>query len=322
MNVENQPRGLHPVASAFRAILLDSDMAFENMSIGEARQAAKAFADAFPAPREEVGKVIDETIDTGEASLALRWYHPATPDPEVDGAVILHLHGGGWVMCDLESHDAICRALANASGATVLAATYRLAPEYPFPAAHNDAAAVLDWLASQADARRIDPNRIAVAGDSAGANLAASLALAGAVRAGPAIACQALFYPVTDLSGESPSYARCESGLQLTAPAMRWMRNLYVAGEADRADPRVSLLHAEGMSGMPPTFILTLEHDPLADEGKTLAERLSQEAGAVTHVHMSGHMHGFLNYGPAWAEGRAVIAMAAAFLKAWLHKND
>jgi acetyl esterase len=231
---------------------------------------------------------------------------------------LLYLHGGGWVIGDLDSHDGICRRLANLAACRVIAVDYRLAPEHRFPAAVDDAVAALAWVAGNAAALGVDPARIAVGGDSAGGNLAAVLAIMGRDGAAPAPVFQLLLYPAVDLTMASDSYARVTEGLPLTAASMRYFIDHYVPDAGQRLNWRASPLRAERLAGTPPALVLTVGHDPLADEGRAYADRLDTEGVRVTALHMADQIHGMLTMGRVIAAGDAVLQYAATALRdAW-----
>jgi acetyl esterase len=226
-----------------------------------------------------------EAVDDDEvAGVPVRRYRPRGADP---AAVVVHLHGGGWVIGSLETDDAVAARLAVLSGCTVVSVDYRLAPEHPFPAAFDDAYAVVADLA-------IDHRRVAVAGASAGANLAAAVCILAKDRRGPAIALQALVYPVVDLSMSQRSYGENGEGYFLTLDAMRWFIDHYVPDEADRKDWRCAPLHADDFEDLPPALVITAEYDPLRDEGEAYAERLRDAGVPVTLTRYDGMIHGFL----------------------------
>ena len=230
---------------------------------------------------------------------------------------LLFLHGGGWMLGDLDSHDGICRRIAARTGGCVLAVDYRLAPEHPFPAAVDDSVAALEYLAQNASRLGIDPARLAVGGDSAGGNLAAVLALMGRDGTAPRTMFQLLLYPATDLRMTGRGYDRVTEGV-LTGDAMRYFVGHYVPDPADRSDWRASPLLADSVEGVPPAFVLTVGHDPLLDEGLAYAERLRQAGVTVTALDMTNQAHGILNLGRAVAASAWIIDFAAASLgDAW-----
>ncbi|RAS60374.1 acetyl esterase [Lentzea atacamensis] len=215
-----------------------------------------------------------------------------TPDGLAEGsALLIFYHGGGWVTGGLETHDNLCRFLAREAGVRVLAADYRLAPEYPFPAAVEDAADVLRYAVAKAEDLGIDAKRIALGGDSAGGNLAAVTAH----HAETDIAFLLLFYPGVDASVRRRSREIFGNGFFLTDEKMDWFLDQYSAGGADRHDPRLSIMLADDLSNLPPTYIATAGYDPLRDEGEAFAERLAAEGVPVVLRRHEGLFHGFAN---------------------------
>ena len=225
---------------------------------------------------------------------------------------MLYLHGGGFVIGAPETHEDICRTLANMAGAVVVSPDYRLAPEHPFPAAIDDCAATLVWMTEQADALGIDPLRILVAGDSAGGNLAAVVALLARDGQVPAVIGQVLIYPVTDQLQTSDSYSRYEEDFGLTAAAMKWFRDHYLPDTTSRSDWRASPLNVTSLAGVAPALVILAGYDVLFDEGAAYAERLSTEAKATTRI-WPGQIHGFVSKRraiPEAQEALEAIAMA------------
>ena len=291
---------------------------FETLSSAEARQAYSMMRAVLQSPPDEVAEVRDLSIPGPAGPIALRLYRGVGTSEAVALPALLFLHGGGWVLGDLDSHDGICRRLANLAACRVVAVDYRLAPEHRFPAAIDDAAAALAWMAANATALGIDPARLAVGGDSAGGNLAAVLAIMGRDGTVPASACQLLLYPVADLTMDSGSYARITEGVPLTAMTMRWFADHYAPDPAQRLDWRTSPLRAERLAGTPPAFVLTVGHDPLADEGRAYAGRLEAEGVRVAALHLTDQIHGFLTMGRVIAAADPVLHYAAATLRdAW-----
>ena len=291
--------------------------AFQDLEPAEARRVYAAGRIVMQPPPEDVAEVRDVTIEGPGGALALRLYRGAgTADTVLP--CLLFLHGGGWVVGDLDSHDGPCRRFANLGACRVVAVDYRLAPEHPFPAALDDAAAALAWVAEHAVELRVDPARIAVGGDSAGGTLAAVLALMGRDGTMPRSVAQLLVYPVTDLAMDTPSYARFTEGLPLTAASMRWFAGHYAPDPASHADWRASPLRAPTLAGAPPAIVVTVGHDPLADEGRAYAARLEAEGVRVASLHLSDQIHGLLTMGRMLGATEALTVFAAAALRdAW-----
>jgi acetyl esterase len=230
----------------------------------------------------------------------------------------VYLHGGGWVVCDLDTHDNVCRFLAREAGVLVLSVDYRLAPEHRFPAAVDDALAAFRFGAEHARDLGADPQALAIGGDSAGGNLAAvvsQLAVSDGERA-PAFTLN--IYPVTDLSEKRPSYRLFREGFLLTEAQMDWYRDHYLPDEAVALDPRASPLLAEDLSGLPPTYIATAGFDPLRDEGEAYGQRLREAGVPVALRRHPGLVHGFCNGVGSTRFGRAAMHEAAGALRVGL----
>ena len=207
--------------------------------------------------------------------------------------LIVFFHGGGFVLCDLDSHDALCRSLANESGFAVASVAYRLAPETRFPAPLEDCYAGLVQLVARARELGFDADRVAVCGDSAGGNLAGAVAILARDRKGPLLRYQALIYPVTDAACDSASMHEFANGYMLSQEIMRWFWSCYVPSAADAGDGRASLLRTPDLSGLPPATVVTAELDPLRDEGEAYADRLRAAGVAVVGRRYLGMIHGF-----------------------------
>ena len=256
----------------------------------QVRQSVRAAAVALFGPIDAIGSVEERMVAGPAGPIPVRLYRPLAGGDGPHGALVW-LHGGGWTIGDLESHDPVCRALAARSGATVVAVDYRLAPEHVFPAAIDDAWAVTEWLARDGGSAGIDPARLGVGGDSAGGTLAAVVALR-ARAAGLALRLQVLVYPITDCDFSTDSYDECAEGFGLTLDAMAWFWNLYAPGDA-RFHPDAAPLRAESLAGVAPALVLTAEYDVLRSEGEAYAARLAAEGVAVTHTPYPGMTHGF-----------------------------
>jgi len=238
----------------------------------------------------EVSKVEMREAIGPAGKIPVRIYSPAGDTPKPG---LVYFHGGGFVVCDLDSHDATCRELANGADCVVVSVDYRLAPEAKFPAAPEDCYAATQWVSRQAEQLGIDPARIAVAGDSAGGNLAAVVAMMSRDRGGPSLIHQLLIYPVTDNRFDTASYEANASGYFLSAKMMRWFWHHYLESETDGENPLASPLRARDLSGLPSATILTAEYDPLRDEGRAYARRLEEAGVATTHTDYPGVFHGF-----------------------------
>lgn len=265
------------------------------------RQAHDALAiSGEPEPVEEVG---DEEVPGAEGPLRARRYRPADRG---DG-LLVYFHGGGFVRGDLDTHDPLCRRLANAGRCELLAVDYRLAPEHPFPAGVEDAVAVTAWAAE----RHAGP--LAVGGDSSGGNLAAAAAIQARDAGGPELAAQVLLYPVTDATMGSPSMGELAEGRMLTRRSLAWMYDQYLREGADRSDPRVSVVLAESLEGIAPAVVVSAGNDPLRDDAVRYATRLEEAGVPVEHLAYGGTVHSFMLYAGALSTGvGATRAVGAA----------
>jgi acetyl esterase len=263
----------------------------------EAREATtKSRAVLQPEP-EQVAEVEDLTCPGPLGPIKLRRYRGAGTQPDEALPCLLYLHGGGWVIGDLDSHDQPCRVLANAARCCVIAVDYRMAPEHVYPAAVDDSLAALRFVAEHAGRLRIDPSRIAVGGDSAGGNLAAVLAIMARDGTAPKVGFQLLLYPATDMAGERAAYQRFTEGLILTDKTMRWFINHYTPDPARRVEWQASPLRVPSLKGVATAYVMTAGYDPLVDEGIAYAKRLEEDGVRVTHIHMADQLHAFLTMG-------------------------
>ncbi|MBY0295997.1 MAG: alpha/beta hydrolase [Methylobacterium sp.] len=309
---------LHPDAQALlRAMREAGRPPFEALSPAEAREAYGASRAALQPPLDAVALARDLAAPGPGGPVRLRLYRGLGTGPEpLPG--LLYLHGGGWMLGDLASHDWVCRRLATVARACVVAVDYRLAPEHPFPAALEDAAAALAFVAAEAGALGIDPSRLAVGGDSAGGNLAAVLALMGRDGHLPATAFQALLYPAVDLGMTGESYARVTRDVPITAATMRYFIDHYAPDPGMRSDWRASPARAPSLAGLPPALVLTCGHDPLCDEGRAYAARLEREGVPVTALHLGDQIHGMLTMGRAIGAAAPTLAFVGQALReAW-----
>ena len=248
----------------------------------------------LPLDETGLGEVRDLTVAGEVDDLPARLYRP---EGAADGGpVIVFFHGGGWVIGSIDSHDNLCGRMAAESGCTVVSVEYRLAPEAKFPAAAEDAYAATAWVAKHGADLGVDAGRLAVAGDSAGGNLAAAVSLMARERGGPDIAFQLLIYPVTDLSEDYPSHAEnAPLGYLLGPKSMSWFAEHYVGG-VEGVDWRAAPITAESFDGLPPALVVTAELDPLRDEGEAYAAKLEAAGVAAQTYRGEGMCHGFLSF--------------------------
>lgn len=270
----------------------------------------------FSGPPEPVASIELHRADGIDGPLDLRVYRPAA------GVLpaVLFMHGGGFIAGSLETHDACLRTLANASGWVVVAVNYRVAPEYPFPAAPEDGYAALRHLAACANTMDIDPARLVAAGDGAGGTLAAAVALMARDRGGPALAGMMCLYPSMDLRPGTSSYSRATyDGAVVKLDELHRGLALYLPPGVDPAQPYASPMLA-ALDGLPPALVVTCEFDPLADEGNAFAQNLQAAGNLVRHEHLVGMIHGALQMAGATATGRDLVRQVAAWLAALPHR--
>jgi acetyl esterase len=260
------------------------------LSVEAARAQAVRISRAMDAG-EPVAHVEDREMSGPNGDIPVRIYIPHGQPPL---PVLVYLHGGGWVIGNLDTADQFCRLIANAAGCLVVSVNYRHAPEHRFPLPAEDAYAATLWTSRHATTFDGDAARLAVGGHSAGANLAAVVALMARDRGAPSLTYQLLVVPVIDHTFETDSYRENAEGYGLTADAMRWFWSHYLREKADGDHPYASPLRAPGLRGLPPAFVATAEFDPLRDEGEAYAARLAADGVPTTQKRYKGMIHGFL----------------------------
>jgi acetyl esterase len=305
---------LHPEARALLEMMDAQDAPpLETQDPVEARSARLEPMKALGGEPDALGRVENLFAPGPAGDVPLRLY--ASEHGGLRPALV-YFHGGGFVFGNLDTHDAVCRALAKESGAVVIAVDYRLAPEHKFPAAVDDSYAATVWVAANAQRLGINAQRIAVGGDSAGGNLATVVAMRCRDAGGPALAAQVLIYPVTDVSSfETGSHRELGEGYFLTRAGMEWFTGHYLASADQKRHPEASPLLAPNLSGLPPALVITAEFDPLRDEGEAYAQRLQQAGVAVTVSRYPGMIHGFVSMRGVLAGGRQAIQEAAKFTR-------
>jgi acetyl esterase/lipase len=260
-------------------------------------------------PEVEVGAV----EDVHDGPVPMRIYRPAGDGPH---PTLMFIHGGGFVIGDLDGYDAQCRVLCSRVGATVVSVDYRLAPEHPFPAGVDDALAALEWVAANEPG-----SSLAIGGDSAGGNLSAVTAQAWRGRE-PQLAAQLLLYPATDMLNERPSLRENAEGLLLTRDDMEWFHGHYIGHDESLAsDPRVSPALAEDLSGLPPALVYTAQYDPLRDDGDAYADALSKAGVKVIHRRFDGLVHGFFALGPLSPAAQKAVEQISEDLRGLLAES-
>jgi acetyl esterase len=289
---------------------------FHTLSVPEAR--AQFSARAVPGMRSDpVASVVNRDMQGPGGSLGLRIYTPkADASPGKSFPLMVYFHGSGFVVCSLDTHDLMCRNLCAGTGCVVVSVDYRLAPEHPFPAAVDDCFAATVWAQANASALGADPSRVLVAGDSAGANLAAVTALRIRDEGGPALLAQLLIYPVTDhWTAGFPSMQENAEGYGLGKQGMMWFWNHYLTDQAEAVHPHVSPLRAKDLARLPPALVLTAEYDPLRDEGEAYAEKLRAAGVKVQMKRYDGMNHGFFNLAGLVNKADTAVDEACAWIR-------
>jgi acetyl esterase len=269
----------------------------------ELRQQLVTMVALMDEPAPALARVEDLTIPGPAGALPARVYDAQGRGPARPG--VAYFHGGGWVQGDLQTHHGLCARLAQRSGAVVVAVDYRLAPEHPFPAAVEDCVAAYRWLATRGRDAGVDPARVAVAGDSAGGNLAAVVSQLAAGAGDLMPACQVLIYPALDFELSTASHRELEDAHVIPRDRILWYADRYLPPGTDRRDPRVSPLRARSLAGQPPALVITAGFDPLRDEGQAYAERLRAAGVDVVHREYRGQIHAFVSLTKAIPQGLA-----------------
>lgn len=307
---------LHPEARALLDLIAEHGIApIHTLSPAEAR---KAYLDrrAFSQPAApDVAEVRELAADGPHGAIPLRMYRPLGSSAGAVLPALVYFHGGGWVIGDLETHDVLCRELANGAGCAVVAVDYRLAPEFVFPHAVDDCLAATAWLQRNAVALGIDAARLAVGGDSAGGNLAAVVTHLARDAGDLPIAFQLLIYPATDQRLVAASHETNGDGYLLTRDSIAYYRGHYLPDAADWLDPRSSPLLRGDLRALPPALVVTAGYDPLRDEGLQYAQALSDAGNRVSHVCFERQIHGFITMGRVLDEANTAVALCAAELR-------
>lgn len=279
-----------------------------------AHVARRIYRDTRAALSPKPPEVAEARLLIAPGPIALRAYRPHGSKPEEKLPALVYFHGGGWVIGDLDTHDVLCRQLANGARCAVYSVDYRMGPEHPFPAAVEDCLAATAFVAGRHE-------RVAVGGDSAGGNLAAVVALLAREAGGPAIAFQLLIYPVTDQRMQHASIQRNGEGYLLTKKAMDYFQAQYLPGKQDRVDWRASPLLAQSLAGLPPAYVMTAGYDPLVDEGRAYAERMASQGVEVAYREYPDMVHGFILFGGVLDTANAAVAECCEKLRGCWQKE-
>ncbi len=285
------------------------------VSAPQARELYVKTRAAVSPPLPEVAHVENMRMPGPAGEIALRYYRAHGTKADDLLPALVYFHGGGWVIGDLDTHDNLCRALANAGRCAVVSVDYRLAPEHKFPGAVDDSIAATHWVHANAARLKVDESRIAVGGDSAGGNLAAVVSLHFRDTWGPKLSLQLLAYPALDFTNTTASHRDFADGYLLTKKSMEWFAEQYLNGPQDVRDWRASPIFATDLSKLPPAFVITAGFDPLRDEGKAFAEKLQAAGVSVTYECFEGMIHGFMGMGGVLAAGNHAIYRAGQALR-------
>lgn len=302
---------LHPTLKEILSVTKEANnLPMSRMSLAEIRNGPIKMKPLAGEPKA-MAKVMNHIIRTNEGDLLMRLYYPKDNKPL---PVLLYFHPGGFVKGDIDSHDPVCRSIAEASGCLVASINYPLAPENPFPRAINAAKEALQWIATHPTELNSD-GRIAIAGENAGGNLAAVLTQEVRENIHPKISFQVLIYPQTDFTFSSLSQQEYSSGYLLERDSIEWYKKQYISKNQDPMDPRISPLYAHDFSSLPPALIITAEYDPMRDEGETYAQKL-KSAGVPTELkRYKGMVHGFFQMEGILDETRLAINHVGETLK-------
>ena len=307
---------LHPQARALLDLIEKSGLpATHTLAPPAARRLyreRRAYSQPVP---PEVAALSDLSASGPHGDIPLRLYRPLGSAPDAVLPVLVFFHGGGWVIGDLDTHDTLCRELANGSGACVIAVDYRMAPEHRFPAALDDCIAATHWVRREAARLAVDAARLAVGGDSAGGNLAAVVAIAARDSGDLPIAYQLLIYPATDQRRATTSHTTNGQGYLLTTDTMAYFHDHYIVDPMQDLDWRASPLLRDDLAKLPPALLLTAGFDPLRDEGLLYSRRLTAAGNRASHVCFERQIHGFITMGRVLDEANTAVALCAAELK-------
>ena len=309
---------LDPQAQALMQLMIDKGVPPVHTMTPEEARASYRSRRAFTQPdAPEVFKVEDKLVSANGVSVPVRVYHPHAAPSHSTLPGLVYLHGGGWTIGDLDTHDVLCRSLCLQAGIVVVAVDYRMGPEHKFPAAYDDSVAAFNWTVAQAASLGIDASRIAIGGDSAGGNLAAAACL-GLRGQSVQPAFQLLIYPATIMWQDTPSYHANGKGYMLTKESIAYYTESYLRNREDAKDWRASPQLADSHAGLPPAFVITAGFDPLRDEGLMYANALTKAGVSSQYICFERQIHGFITMGRVMQEANTAVSLCASVLKTHL----
>jgi acetyl esterase len=311
-----EPQVLHPQARAFLDLIEKRGLPpTHELSVADARRFFRDRRAVTQLPPADVAEVRDLTATGPLGPIPMRYYRAIDTQASDVLPVLVYFHGGGWVIGDLDTHDALCRELCNGARCAVVSVDYRMGPEHRFPAAVNDSVAATRWVRDHATELKVDGSRIAVGGDSAGGNLAAVVSIDAREHADLPLVFQLLIYPATDQQGNTPSHSENGQGYLLTHETMNYFTGHYIADKSQYSDWRASPLLHPDLSNLPPALVVTAGFDPLRDEGAAYAKRLTESGNRASYVNFPRQIHGFISMGRILDESHTAVALCAAELR-------
>ena len=312
---------LDPQAQALMQLMVDKGVPPVNtLSPAEARESYRSRRTFTQPDAPEVFKVENTHFNQNAVDVPVRIYHPASSQMQAQLPALVYIHGGGWTIGDLDTHDVLCRSLCLQADVVVISVDYRMGPEHKFPAAFDDCVAAFQWTVQNANRLGIDAKRIAMGGDSAGGNLTAAACLQ--LREYPVQpAFQLLIYPATIMWQDTPSYHANGQGYMLTKDSIAYYTDNYLRDRNDAKDWRASPQWADSHAGLPPAFVMTAGYDPLRDEGLMYADALSKAGVSTQYVCFERQIHGFITMGRVMQEANTAVSMCAQVLRSQLHSK-
>lgn len=313
---------LDPQAQALMQLMVEKGVPPVNtLTPVQARESYRSRR-AFTQPdAPEVYQVADQVIESNGVNVPVRVYHPHTAQTQKSLPALVYIHGGGWTIGDLDTHDVLCRSLCLQAGVVVVSVDYRMGPEHKFPAAYDDSVAAFNWTVANSSALGVDAKRIAIGGDSAGGNLSAAACIGLRDQKGLSVqpAFQLLIYPATIMWQDTPSYHANGQGYMLTKDSIAYYTDNYLRNRDDAKDWRASPQWASTHAGLPPAFVMTAGFDPLRDEGLMYADALSKAGVSCQYICFERQIHGFITMGRVMQEANTAVSLCAQVLKANLH---